>query len=66
MVPLSATNARAKMHRDSIWVVGLVAYTSDARVKVGLPSYVEGYNNRYARKIPTVTEPKRELYALRK
>lgn len=62
MVPLSATKAGAKMHKVGfIWVVGTITSTCDARVKVGLPSHVEWYNNRYVRRIHTVTEPKREL-----
>jgi hypothetical protein len=64
MVPLPAIKARAKMHKVGfIWVVGPLADARDARVK--LPSHVEWYNNRYARKIRTITEPKMELYSLR-
>jgi hypothetical protein len=66
MVPLSATRARAKMHRVGfIWPVRLVTDATYTRVKVGLPFHIEWYNNRYAREIHTVTEPKREVYALR-
>jgi hypothetical protein len=41
MVPLPATKSRTKMHRVGfIWVVGSIADTREARVKVGLPSHV--------------------------